>query len=725
MATTPKNNPDKEKKKKESKPKKETVAKVPAVKKAAVKKPKAEGAKVVKKKTKVQEVQVAPKLPEVHVPPVAVKPSAPVHAPVKEVNKTIPPVSSPAPAAKTAPQAAAPSVPAVPPAAQAAPAPVAAVPTPPPAPVPAAPAPIRPKISINETLNVKDLAEKMNLKVGDVLMKLLKMGTRASLNQRLDVDSATLLASEFGFDAVFTPLYSEDAMMKAEPEDASLMIPRPPIVTIMGHVDHGKTSLLDAIREAKVAEGEAGGITQHIGAYKVDLEKGSIVFLDTPGHEAFTAMRARGAQVTDIVVLVVAADDGVMPQTVEAIDHARAAGVPIIVAVNKIDLPQAKPDRVKQELSNYQLSPEEWGGKTIFVEVSAKKRMNLDKLLEMILLEAEILELKANPNRPAQCTVIEAKLDPKKGPVATLLVQKGTLKIGNTFVSGLTSGKVKAILDQRGHRVLEAGPSAPVEVLGFSSTPQVGERVMVVNSEKEAREISERRKDLSREASQEKRRHISLEMLSAIAKQGQVKVLNIVLKTDVQGSLGALKDSIEKLVHNEIRSRVIHSGVGGVNESDVSLAAASDAVIIGFNVRPDSTAEDLAKKEGVEVKTYRIIYEVIDDLRLAMEGLLEPEEKEVILGRVEVREVFKTPQGKVAGCMVVKGKISRSSLIRILRDSKIVHEGRIGSLRRFKDDVKEVEQGFDCGMSIEGYQDYNKGDVFEVFVKEKQARKFE
>ncbi|OGR87563.1 MAG: translation initiation factor IF-2, partial [Elusimicrobia bacterium RIFCSPLOWO2_01_FULL_60_11] len=559
----------------------------------------------------------------------------------------------------------------------------------------------------------------------DLLMKLLKMGTRASLNQRLDVDTCTLLAAELGFEAVFTPIYSEDAMMKTDSEEDSALLPRPPIVTIMGHVDHGKTSLLDAIREARVAEGEAGGITQHIGAYKVAIEKGSIVFLDTPGHEAFTAMRARGAQVTDIVVLVVAADDGVMPQTVEAIDHARAAGVPIIVAVNKIDLPQAKPERVKQELSNYQLSPEEWGGKTIFVEVSAKKRMNIDKLLEMILLQAEILELKANPDRPAQCVVIEARLDPKKGPVATVLVQKGTLRVGSTFVSGLTSGKVRAMLDERGQRVNEAGPSTPVEVLGFSAPPHVGERVLAVNSEKEAREISERRKDLSREASMEKKRHISLEMLSAIATQGKIKVLNIVLKTDVQGSLQALKDSIEKIAHNEIRCRVIHSGVGGVNESDVSLAAASDAVIIGFNVRPEPAAEEIAKREGVEIKTYRIIYEVIQVIEKAMEGLLEPEEKEVALGRVEIREVFKTPQGKVGGCMVVKGKASRTAKVRILRDSKIIYEGSVASLRRFKDDVKEVEQGYDCGISFEGYQDFNKGDVVEVFVREKQARKLE
>ncbi len=600
---------------------------------------------------------------------------------------------------------------------------------PPPAPPPvvkAAPpvsVPNLPKINFNETITVKDLAEKMSLKVGDILMKLLKMGIRASLNQRLDVDTTILIAGEFGFDADFLPIYTEEAMLKKEVEDVGTLLPRAPIVTIMGHVDHGKTSLLDAIRETTVAEKEAGGITQHIGAYKVQVEKGSVVFLDTPGHEAFTAMRARGAQVTDIVVLVVAADDGVMPQTIEAIDHAKAAGVPILVAVNKIDLPQAKPERVKQELSNYELTPEEWGGKTIFVEVSAKKRINLDKLLEMIVLQAEVLELKANPNRPAQGIVVEAKLDPKKGPIATVLVQKGTLRVGNNFVSGLTSGKVKAMTDDHGHRVMEALPSMPVEVLGFSEPPHLGEGLIVVATDREGKEIAERRKTISRESILEKRRHISLEMLSTVARQGKLRDLKLIIKADVQGSLEALKDSIEKMPTGEIVVKVIHAGVGGITESDVSLAAASDAVVVGFSVRPEVAAEELARREGVEIKTYRIIYEVIADIHAAMEGLLEPEEKEIIVGRLEVREVFKTPNSKIAGCMVTHGKITRSSKIRLLRDSKIIFEGQIHSLRRFKDDVKEVDQGYECGLGVENFQDVNRGDVFEAFVKEKHARK--
>lgn len=593
----------------------------------------------------------------------------------------------------------------------------------PPASLPSAP---RPKIMINETITVKELADKMNLKVGEVLMRLLKMGNRASLNQRLEIDTAILLSSEFGFEAEFVPIYSEDAMSKTEEEENSRdQVHRAPIVTIMGHVDHGKTSLLDAIRQTKVAEKEAGGITQHIGAYKVNMGKGSIIFLDTPGHEAFTAMRARGAQVTDLVVLVVAADDGVMPQTVEAIDHARAAGVPILVAVNKIDLPQAKPERVKQELAQYQLTPEEWGGKTIFVDVSAKKKLNIDKLLEMILLEAEIMELKANPKRLAQGSIVEARLDSKKGPVATVLVQKGTLKVGDTFVCGLTSGKVRSLTNDRGHRLIEAGPSTPVEVLGFSETPQLGDRVIAVKSEREAREIADRRKNLSKLAATERKRHISLEMISAIAKEGKIKEFNLILKADVQGSFEALKDSIEKISVPEIRLKVIHSGVGGITESDVSLAAASDAVIIGFSVRPEPAAEELARREGVEIKSYRIIYEVLADIRAAMEGLLEPTEKEISLGRVEVREVFKTPVGKIAGCMVVQGKINRNSKARVIRDSKIIFEGQIASLRRFKEDVREVEQGYDCGIALENFQDYNRGDIFEVFVKEKQARKLE
>jgi translation initiation factor IF-2 len=651
----------------------------------------------------------APAAPKpVSTAPAALKPAAPAASKPATPAPAVPKPAAPAPAAA---KPAAPAEPKAPPAVQAAP------PPPPP------PAPPKVKVSINETLTVKELADKMNVKVGDLLMKLLKMGVRASLNQRLDSDTAHIVGLEFGCETVFTPIYSEEAMLKKDDEDPGQLRPRSPIVTIMGHVDHGKTSLLDGIRETKVAEGEAGGITQHIGAYKVHMDKGDIVFLDTPGHEAFTAMRARGAQVTDIVVLVVAADDGVMPQTVEAIDHAKAAGVPILVAVNKIDLPQAKPDRVKQELSNYQLTPEEWGGQTIFVEVSAKKRMNIDKLLEMILLQAEVLELKANPNRAAQGVVVESRLDPKKGPVATVLVQKGTLKIGSTFVCGLTSGKVRAMSNDRGHRLLEAGPSTPVEILGFSEPPHLGDGVIVVDSDREAREIVERRGNLSREAISQKKRHISLEMLSAVAKEGKVKELKLILKADVQGSLEAVKDSMDKIGSQDIRLRTIHSGVGGVNESDVSLAAASDAVIISFNVRPEPAAEELARREGVEIKTYRIIYEAIADIRAAMEGLLEPEEKEVTVGRVDIREVFKTPAGKVAGCMVTQGKINRQTRVRLVRDSKIVFEGAISSLRRFKDDVREVEQGYECGISFENFQDFNKGDVIEAFVKEKLARK--
>ncbi|OGR81393.1 MAG: translation initiation factor IF-2 [Elusimicrobia bacterium RIFCSPLOWO2_02_FULL_39_32] len=586
------------------------------------------------------------------------------------------------------------------------------------------PVPLKSKITINETISVKDLADKMSVKIGELLMRLLKMGIRATINQRLEIDTAILLANEFNFDAEFVPIYSDDAMTKEE-DDINCLVPRSPIVTVMGHVDHGKTSLLDAIRETQVAEKEAGGITQHIGAYKVLTLRGQIVFLDTPGHEAFTAMRARGAQVTDLVVLVVAADDGVMPQTVEAIDHAKAAGVTIIVAVNKIDLPQSNPDRVKQELSQYQLSPEEWGGKTIFVEVSAKKRMNIDKLLEMILLEAELLELKANPNRNAQGVIIEAKLDPRKGPLATVLVQKGTLRVGNTFVCGLTSGKVKALTNDRGQRVLEVPPATPVEVLGFSETPQLGDRVIVVNSDRESRDILEKRSNLSREATIEKKRHISLEILSAAAKEGKLKELKLILKADVQGSLEALKDSIEKIETSQIRLKVIHSGVGAITESDVSLAAASDAIVIGFTVRPEAQAEEIARREGVEIKTYRIIYEVISDIRAAMSGMLEPEEKEMFLGRVDVREVFKTPQGKVAGCIVSQGKVSRAAKIRVLRDSKIIYEGKIQALRRFKDDAREVEQGYECGISLENFQDFNKNDILEAFIMEKQTRKLE
>jgi translation initiation factor IF-2 len=573
-------------------------------------------------------------------------------------------------------------------------------------------------------VTVKELAEKMGVSVPDVLKKLLTLGVMANQNQRLNVDVATLAADAFNFDAVVQALYADESLV-GETDDAATLVPRPPVVTVMGHVDHGKTSLLDAVRSARVAEKEAGGITQHIGAYQVKSEKGLITFLDTPGHEAFTAMRARGAQATDIVVLVVAADDGVMPQTVEALDHARAAGVPVVVAINKCDLPQANAQRVKQELATkHNLAPEEWGGKTVMVEVSARQRTNLDKLLEIILLEAELLELKANPNRPAQGVVVEAKMDPRRGPVATVLIQKGTLRVGESFVCGLTAGKVRALTDHRGERVKEAPPACPVEILGLAGLPQSGDRLVVAGSDREAREIAERRQAISTHEARSRRPHTRLEAVHQEAATGKLKSLAIVIKADVQGSLEAIRDALEKLSTPEITLRVIHTGIGGVTTSDVILADASDAVILGFNVRPDPTSESLARRDGVEIKTYRIIYDMINEVKAALEGLLDPEEVEVTQGWAEIRQVFQAPKvGAVAGCMVTDGKIQRAARARLLRDGAIVFEGALGSLKRFKDDVREVEKGFECGLSLAGYNDIKTGDRLELYVVEKHARK--
>jgi translation initiation factor IF-2 len=557
------------------------------------------------------------------------------------------------------------------------------------------------------------------LKPGDLLKKLLSMGSLATINQRLEIDTATMLANEFGFELKFESLYAEEKLVEQNDDPAKLK-PRSPVVTIMGHVDHGKTSLLDAIRKSRVAEGEAGGITQHIGAYKVKTPSGAIAFLDTPGHEAFTAMRSRGAQATDIVVLVVSASDGVMPQTVEAIDHARAAGVPIIVAVNKIDLPVANPQQTKQELTKYNLVSEEWGGDTIMVEVSAKKNINIDKLLEMILLRAEMMELKANPDRRAKGVVIEAKLDSRRGPVATVLIQSGTLRVGDNFVVGMTYGKIRAMIDEHGVRLLEAGPSTPAEILGISAPPQAGDTFFAVADEREAREISQARQAIAREDSAKPRHHLSLEDISS----GKIKELRMILKTDVQGSLGAVSDSIERLSNHEIGLRIIHSGAGSITESDVMLAAASDAMIMGFNLRPDTSVERLAGNEGVSIRVYRIIYELIADVRAAMEGLLEPEIKEVTTGKLQVKQVFKASKiGTIAGCTVIDGKVQRGNKVRLLRDNSIVYEGNIASLRRFKEDVREVEKGFECGVGLENYSDYKPGDIMETFTQEKVARK--
>ncbi len=587
----------------------------------------------------------------------------------------------------------------------------------------AAAAVVRSKIRIPEILTVKELAEKLNAKPIDVIKKLLGLGSLVTINQQIDSDQATLAADAFGFDVEVVQILPETTEADDKDDPAKLK-PRPPIITIMGHVDHGKTSLLDTIRKTRVAEKEAGGITQHIGAYRVPTAKGDVVFLDTPGHEAFTAMRARGAQATDIVVLVVAADDGVMPQTIEAIDHAKAAGVVIMVAVNKIDLPTANVDRIKRDLASHGLSPEDWGGKTIFVEVSAKKGTNVEKLLEMLSLEAELLELKANPDRAAQGAVVEARLDPRRGITATLLIQKGTLHIGDVLVAGNTFGRVKALVDDRGVRVEEAWPSWPVEVLGLSGVPQAGDKFIVLKDEREARALVERRQQMANEA--QRRRHVTLENLHERVAEGKIKELKVILKADVQGSVQALRDALDRMSTAEIRLNIIHSGVGAINETDVTLAAASDAVVVGFNVRPDAKAEEIARREEVEIRTYRIIYEAISDIRAGMEGLLEPEKTELRIGRAEVRQVFKVSKGgMIAGSIVTEGKITRGAKARVIRDAVVVHEGTIDSLKRFKDDAREVEKGFECGISMGSFQDVKPKDVIEAYSEESKARKLE
>ena len=583
--------------------------------------------------------------------------------------------------------------------------------------------PALPSITINELITVKELAEKMNLKVGDVLRKLMAMGTLATINQRLDTDTAILLANEFGFDAKLSSLYEEEENIEeSQKDDEKNLVPRSPIVTIMGHVDHGKTSLLDAIRHSNVIAGEAGGITQHIGAYRVKTSTGEITFLDTPGHEAFTAMRSRGAQVTDIVILVVSAADGVMPQTIEAINHAKAANVPIIVAVNKIDLPEADPQKIRQEISNYGLLPEEWGGDTIMVDISAKQKMNIDSLLELVQLKAEMMELKANPNRRAEGIVIEAKLDHKKGTVVTMLVQNGTLRVGDNIVVGTTYGKVRAMTNEYAQRFNEAIPSMPVEVLGINEPPQAGDKFIVLEHESQVREIANARKEKAKADSLKPRQHLSLLDINT----GKTKDLRIVLKTDVQGSLGALCDALERMSNEEIKLDIIHKGAGSITESDVVLAAASDAMIVGFNIRPDANVEKIAEKEGVSINVYRIIYELIADIKAAMEGLLDPDTKEKIVGKAAVKQVFKlSSAGTVAGCTVVEGKAQRNVKVRLIRDNVIIFEGNPSAIKRFKDDVKEVEKGYECGISLENFSDIKVSDMMEFFTIEKTARKLE
>ena len=579
-------------------------------------------------------------------------------------------------------------------------------------------------LKLREGMTVKEFAELISIKVSDVMKKFMELGHMTTINEPVDIDAAMLIAESVGIKLEVMAV-EEELIAEEEAEDLSRLSLRPPVVTIMGHVDHGKTSLLDAIRETKVTETEAGGITQHIGAYKVKLKGKDIVFLDTPGHEAFTALRARGAKVTDVVVLVVGADDGVMPQTIEAIDHARAANVPILVAINKIDKPEANLQKVRTELAERGILSEEWGGQNIFVEVSAKKRIGIEHLLEMILLQAEVMELKANTDKLAKGTIIEAKLDKGRGPVATVLIQAGTLKVGDNFLAGTSVGRVRALIDDTGKRIQTAGPSTPVEVIGFPEVPTAGAVFTAVDDEKRARQIALTRLQKERQAEMAKRRKLTLDDLYAKIKEGEVKDLNMIIKGDVQGSVEATRDALERITHPQVKVKVIHTAVGGINESDVMLAAASNAIIIGFNVRPEIKASQTAEKEGVDIRLYNIIYEAIEDVKKALEGLLEPTLKEKILGRAEVRQTFQVSRiGTIAGCYVIDGTVSRASDgVRLIRDNIVIYEGKLSSLKRFKDDVREVQTGYECGITIENYNDMKVGDIIENYVIEKIAGK--
>lgn len=582
------------------------------------------------------------------------------------------------------------------------------------------------KIFVTEFIAVNELANLMKVSVSEVIAKCISLGLMVSINQRLDVETITLIADDFGFEVEFQEEYTSDVLQDFEDakEDKE---PRPPIVTIMGHVDHGKTSLLDYIRKTNVVAGESGGITQHIGAYKVQIDDGkSITFLDTPGHEAFTAMRARGAKVTDIVVLIVAADDAVMPQTVEAINHSLAAGVPIIIAINKIDKPGANVDKIKQQLADRNILVEDWGGKYQCVEISAKTGLNIDLLLEKILLEAELLELSANYNRAARGTIVESQLDKGRGITATVLIQKGTMRIGDSFVAGNQHGRVRAMFDERNNKIKEAGPSTPVLVLGFEGAPQAGDTFVIVDSEKEAREISIKRQQLQREQDQKQVRFITLDEIASRVGKGELKDLPLIVKGDVDGSVEALADSLMKLSNDEVRVQVIHKGVGAISEGDVLLAAASDAIIIGFHVRPISSARKLAESEKVDIRLYNIIYDAINEVKSALEGMLAPIVSEKLVGTVEVRETFKVPKlGTVAGCYVQEGKVSRTNKIRLFRDGVVIYEGNLASLKRFKDDVKEVDAGYECGLNIANFNDIKIHDIIESYeiIQTKQKLK--
>jgi len=580
-------------------------------------------------------------------------------------------------------------------------------------------------LKIAEVITVSELSQNLGVKAGELLKKLMELGMMATINQAVDVDTATLIAKEYGFEVAHVAFKEEQVFEVAKRNKGENILSRPPVVTVMGHVDHGKTSILDFIRKTKVAAGEAGGITQHVGAYEVTTPKGKITFIDTPGHAAFTAMRARGAKVTDIVILVVAADDGVMPQTKEAIDHAKAAGVPMVVAINKIDKPEANIERARRALSEYGVLPEEWGGDTICVGTSAKSGEGIDKLLEMVLLQAEVMELKANVSAAAKGTIIEAKLDRGLGPVATVLVQEGTLKVGSSVVCGLYFGKIRTLVNTKGETVLSAGPSGAVSIIGLSGVPLAGDELLEAEDEKSAREVSSRRQNKQRQMELAKgSTRVSLEDFHKQVEAGEVKELNIILKADVHGSIEAIKEALSKLSTEKVSVKVLHAGVGGVNESDVLLASASNAIIIGFNVVPETGVSSVAEQEGIEIKRYSIIYELIDEVKKSMEGLLSPISKEKITGHAKVRQVFTISKvGTIAGCGVSDGKIVRNAGIRLVRDNIVIWTGKLGSLKRFKDDAKEVNEGNECGIGLEGYNDIKVDDVIESFIIEQIAQK--
>ena len=587
---------------------------------------------------------------------------------------------------------------------------------------PAVQAPVvRPsRVEVGESINVKDFANLIKREVNEVIKALFMLGVMVTINQDIDFETAELVGTEFDVEVVPLPPEEDPTEIPEVEDDPAKRVPRPPVITVMGHVDHGKTSLLDAIRKSNVTSREAGGITQHIGAYQVNYQGKKIVFLDTPGHEAFTAMRARGAQVTDVAILVVAADDGVMPQTIEAINHAKAAKVPIIVAINKMDRPGANPDHVKQQLAEHELIPEDWGGDTIMVPVSAHQKTGIPELLEMILLVAEMQELKANPNLPAHGTIIEAQLDKGRGPVATVLVQRGTLSIGDTIIAGTAYGKVRAMINDRGEKVKKALPSTPVEVLGLNEVPMAGD-ILDSTDEKTARSVAEKRLAKRRSEEMQQNAKVSLDDIFQRIQEGELKELNIVVKADVQGTIEALKSSLSNIKNDEVKVVVVHSGVGSITESDVMLASAANALIIGFNVRPDANARKAAETEKVDVRTYRVIYDAINDVEAAIKGMLAPKFKEVIQGRVEVRQLITISKLLIAGCYVLEGKVTNSSKVRVVRDGIVVHEGEIDSLRRFKDDVKEVVAGFECGITLDKFRDIKEGDIFEVYSMEEVA----